>query len=68
MRYVQQKALHLNVTPDATPEEVKQWRQKDLLSRGDFDVMFWFVFIPSVIQFSTVGLMALIMFIIGVTT
>ena len=52
----------------ATPEEVKAWRQQDVLSKGDFDVMFWFVFIPSVIQFGTVALMAIIMLIIGATS
>jgi len=68
MRYEQQQKLQLNKTNDATPEEVKQWREQDVLSRGDFDVMFYFVVVPSLTQFGTVAVIALIMFIIGVNT
>jgi len=68
MRYEQQQKLQLNKTNDATPEQVKQWREQDVLSRGDFDVMFYFVVVPSLTQFGTVAVIALMMFIIGVNT
>jgi len=68
MRYEQQQKLQLNKTNDATPDEVKLWREQDVLSRGDFDVMFYFVVVPSLTQFGTVAVIALIMFIIGVNT
>lgn len=68
MRYQQQSKLQLNKTRDATPDEVKLWREQDVLSKGDFDVMFYFVVVPSLTQFGTVALMALLMFIIGVNT
>lgn len=62
-----QLELHLNKCRDATPEEVKEWREKDFFSKGDFDVMKVFVLFPSLIQLFMLGLMLVIFFINGKT-
>jgi hypothetical protein len=54
---IMQLELHLNKCRDATPEEVREWREKDYFSKGDFDVMKLFVLVPSLIQVFMIGLM-----------
>ena len=53
----EQLELTLNKTRNATPEEVKAWREQDFFSKGDFDVMKLFVVVPAVIQVAMFGLM-----------
>ena len=49
MRYPQQ--LELVYKPnDATPEQIKEWRETDFFSKGDFDSLKLFVVIPTIIQ------------------
>lgn len=52
-----QLELLLNKPRDATPEEVKEWENTDYFRKGDFDPLFLFVVVPTIIQVSVVGLM-----------
>ena len=52
-----QLELLLNKSPDSTPEECEEWRANDYFSKGDFDPLFLFVVIPTVIQVAMFGLM-----------
>jgi len=52
-----QLELLLNKSPDSTPEEYEEWRANDYFSKGDFDPLFLFVVIPTVIQVAMFGLM-----------
>ena len=41
------------MTPkNATPKQINDWQKSDLLMSGKFDVLLWFVVIPTIIQVS----------------
>lgn len=66
MRYPEQLELELNRTTEATPEEVKEWQNGgDFFMTGKFDVMKYFVVIPSIIQLTAIGGMLLSFFLIS---
>ena len=52
-----QLELLLNKPADSTPQEYEEWRANDYFSKGDFDPLFLFVVIPTVIQVAMFGLM-----------
>ena len=52
-----QLELLLNKPADSTPEEYEEWRENDYFSKGDFDPLFLFVAIPTVIQVLMFGFM-----------
>jgi len=60
-----QQQLQLNFKPkDATPEEAKEWQEKELNWWGEKQLMF--VFIASLIQLGALGFMLTMMMLIGV--
>lgn len=52
-----QLELLLNKPADSTPEEYEEWRENDYFSKGDFDPLFLFVVIPTIIQVLMFGFM-----------
>ena len=62
-RIPQQTELQLNMTREATPEEHKEWIEKELLPLGDIQLKF--VAMMSVIQIATLGFMLLSFWLIG---
>lgn len=52
-----QLELLLNKPADSIPQEYEEWRANDYFSKGDFDPLFLFVVIPTVIQVAMFGLM-----------
>ena len=48
---------------EATPDEVKAWRQDDYWNRGDYDPMIMFVVIPAIIQIMALGMMGAVMYL-----
>ena len=52
-----QLELLLIKSPDATPQEVEDWRSSDYFSKGDFDPLVLFVVIPTLIQLAVFGMM-----------
>ena len=62
-RYAQQLELQLNKTVDATPEQVKEWQEKELNWWGERQLSF--VAIASLIQLSALGFMLTCFFLIS---
>ena len=62
-RIPQQTELQLNATREATPEEHKEWIEKELLPLGDIQIKF--VAMMSIIQIATLGFMLLSFWTIG---
>lgn len=52
-----QLELLLNKPADSTPQEYEEWRENDYFSKGDFDPLFLFVVIPTIIQVLMFGFM-----------
>jgi hypothetical protein len=52
-----QLELLLNKPADSTPQEHEEWRANDYFSKGDFDPLFLFVVIPTIIQVLMLGFM-----------
>ena len=52
-----QLELLLNKPADSTPQEYEEWRATDYFSKGDFDPLFLFVVIPTIIQVLMLGFM-----------
>lgn len=56
-----QLELQLNKVAEASPAEVREWRQSDFFSKGDFDPLIMFVVIPTIIQMTCIlGMFAVI--------
>ena len=62
--YERQLELQLNKTVDSTPEQVKEWQEKELDWWAEKQLSF--VAVASIIQLSALGLMFLVMFLINV--
>ena len=62
--YERQLELQLNKTVDSTPEQVKEWQEKELDWWAEKQLSF--VAIASIIQLSALGFMFLVMFLIKV--
>ena len=62
--YEQQLELQLNKTVESTPEQVKEWQEKELDWWAEKQLSF--VAVASIIQLSALGLMFLVMFLINV--
>ena len=62
--YEQQLELQLNKTVESTPEQVKEWQEKELDWWAEKQLSF--VAVASIIQLSALGLMFLVMFLIKV--
>lgn len=62
--YEQQLELQLNKTVESTPEQVKEWQEKELDWWAEKQLSF--VAIASIIQLSALGFMFLVMFLIKV--
>ena len=62
-RYPEQMELQLNKTRDATPEEAREWLEKELLPLGDIQLKF--VAMMSVIQIATLGFMLFAFYMIS---
>lgn len=60
-RYPQQLKIQLNKTTDATPEEFKEWQEKEL--NWWADKQFKAIIIATFIQLSALGFMFSVMFI-----
>jgi len=52
-----QLELLLNKPADSIPQEYEEWRANDYFSKGDFDPLFLFVVIPTIIQVLMLGFM-----------
>ena len=61
--YERQLELQLNKTVDSTPEQVKEWQEKELDWWAEKQLSF--VAIASIIQLSALGFMFLVMFLIN---
>ena len=48
---------------EATPEEVKAWRQEDYWNKGDYDPLVMFVVIPTIVQVMSMGMMFTVMYL-----
>lgn len=46
---------------EATPEELKEWRETDYWNRMDFDPLVMFVVIPTIIQLTCMAMMGAVM-------
>ena len=46
---------------EATPEELKEWRETDYWNRMDFDPLVMFVVIPTIIQLTCIAMMGAVM-------
>ena len=62
--YEQQLELQLNKTVERTPEQVKEWQEKELDWWAEKQLSF--VAVASIIQLSALGFMFLVMFLINV--
>ena len=62
--YERQLELQLNKTVESTPEQVKEWQEKELDWWAEKQLSF--VAVASIIQLSALGLMFLVMFLINV--
>ena len=62
--YEQQLELQLNKTVECTPEQVKEWQEKELDWWAEKQLSF--VAVASIIQLSALGFMFLVMFLINV--
>ena len=62
--YERQLELQLNKTVDSTPEQVKEWQEKELDWWAEKQLSF--VAIASIIQLSALGFMFLVMFLLKV--
>ena len=62
--YERQLELQLNKTVESTPEQVKEWQEKELDWWAEKQLSF--VAIASIIQLSALGFMFLVMFLIKV--
>ena len=63
-RYTEQLEIQLNKTTEATPEQTEEWQEKELNWWAEKQLSF--VAVASLIQLSALGVMALVMFLIGV--
>ena len=61
--YPQQLELQLNKVQDATPEEVEEWLEKELLPLGEKQLPF--VAFMSVVQFMALATMMMSFYLIG---
>ena len=62
-RIPEQLKLQLNKTRDATPEEAREWLEKELLPLGENQLKF--VAMMSVIQIATLGFMLFAFYMIS---
>ena len=63
-RYPEQLEIQLNKTTEATPEQTEEWQEEELNWWAEKQLSF--VAVASLIQLSALGVMALVMFLIGV--
>lgn len=63
MKIPNQLSLNLNKPADSTPQQVKEWEETDYFRKGDFDPLFLFVVIPTIIQVSALLFMGGVMWI-----
>lgn len=67
VEYQTQLELKLNAIREATPEEVNEWQNGgDFFMTGKFDVLKFFVVVPSIVQLIVFGGMIAAFLIIGI--
>jgi hypothetical protein len=67
VEYQRQLELKLNAIREATPEEVNEWQNGgDFFMTGKFDVLKFFVVVPSIVQLIVFGGMIAAFLIIGI--